>query len=110
MANIFNSKETLKAAVELWCNNRSAALTQYGNISDWDVSNVTDMSMLFSNCHILNDDITGWDTSKVTDMSQMFSDADTFNQPIGRWNVSNVTNMSGMFDGAQSFNQPMKKE
>lgn len=107
MANRFNSKETLKEAVELWCNNRSRAEEQYGNISDWDVSEVTDMSDLFSGCTTFNDDISRWDVSKVTNMAGMFKEARAFNQPIGDWDVSNVTNMEEMFAIALVFDQPI---
>ena len=66
------------------------------DISNWDVSNVTDMFAMFSTASSFNQDISGWDVSKVTDMSEMF-DKTSFNQPIGNWNVSNVTNMRFMF-------------
>ena len=44
-----------------------------------------------------NHDIGGWDVSNVTDMSDMFSHASSFNQDIGDWDVSSVTDMRGMF-------------
>jgi surface protein len=44
-------------------------------------------------------DIEDWDVSNVTDMSQMFKNADQFNRDLGEWNVSNVTNMSEIFAG-----------
>ena len=34
-----------------------------------------------------NQDISGWDVSNVTDMSSMFSRAASFNQDIGGWDV-----------------------
>jgi surface protein len=99
----------IQTAVDLWVSDPSAATTTYGNISDWDVSNVTDMSELFKNKTTFNDDISNWDVSSVTNMSYMFSqnsyNASSFNQDIGGWNVSNVTNMSSMFTKASSFNQ-----
>ena len=107
MANIFISKDALIAAVEFWCNNRAEAESQYGHISDWDVSSVTYMSHLFTGMALFNDDISRWDVSNVTNMSGMFHGARSFNQPIGDWNVSNVTNMSHMFCNALSFNQPI---
>ena len=45
-----------------------------GDISKWDVSNVTDMHRMFYKCDIFNQDISGWDVSKVTDMSGIFQD------------------------------------
>ena len=76
-----------------------------GDISNWDVSNVTDMSMMIYYAPTFNQNIGSWDVSKVTDMFGMFLYAETFNQNIGYWEVSNVTNMSDMFYSASSFNQ-----
>ena len=42
----FNN-ETLKTAVNEWCEDRTAAISQYGHISDWDTSSVTNMKTLF---------------------------------------------------------------
>ncbi len=74
-------------------------------INDWDVSNVTDMSLMFFNASSFNQPIGDWDVSNVTDMGGMFSSATSFNQPIGNWDVSNVTDIEGMFFYATSFNQ-----
>ena len=78
-----------------------------------DVSEITDMSGLFSgtfnNKNKYNGDISKWDTSNVTDMNDMFNWACKFNQPIGRWDVSNVTNMASMFCGASEFNQGLSR-
>ena len=73
-----------------------------------DVSQITDMSGLFSNKKV-KFDIAGWDVSHVVDMHGMFVHSIQFNQPIGEWNVSNVTNMSSMFNVAYSFNQPLEQ-
>jgi surface protein len=77
------------------------------NISNWDVSRVTDMSRLFYKFTVFNQDISRWDVSNVTDMSHMFESAKSFNQPLNDWNVSNVQNMEVMFLRAESFNQPL---
>jgi surface protein len=65
------------------------------DISNWDVSNVTDMSCMFSGS-VFNGDISNWDVSNVTDMRWMFSGS-VFNGDISNWDVSNVTNMRWMF-------------
>jgi len=78
-----------------------------GDISNWDVSNVTDMSDMFSSSSF-NSNISNWDVSNVTNMSSMFENANDFNINISRWNVSNVTDMSRMFRGTYSFNQSLK--
>ena len=94
----------IQTAVDLWVSDSAAATTTYGNISNWNVSQVTDMSGLFRDTSF-NDDISAWDVSSVTDMSGMFAFASAFNQDIGSWEVGNVEYMDGMFDSAFAFNQ-----
>ena len=50
-------------------------------------------------------DISNWDVSNVTDMNHMFEDATSFNQSLNKWNVSNVRKIINMFWGASSFNR-----
>ena len=83
---------TIKRAVRDYLNGgarKQRVVTKYGDISNWDVSNVTNMYGMFGN------------------VAGMFEDARYFNQPLNKWNVSNVTNMRGMFIRAESFNQPL---
>ena len=83
-------------------------LYRYGEIEDWDVSNVTSMSEMFSRqARSFNQPLNKWNVSKVTDMNWMFQNANSFNQPLNDWNVSNVTSMNEMFCCAYSFNQPL---
>ena len=83
--------------------------TKYnGDISEWDVSHVTNMEGMFYYAESFNQPIGNWNVSHVTDMGFMFGGAKLFNQYIGNWNVSRVTNMSGMFNGAISFNQSIR--
>jgi len=67
-----------------------------GDIRGWNVSNVTDMSYMFSGSQF-NGDISEWDVSNVKDMSYMFYENYRFDRDIGKWNVGNVTNMVHMF-------------
>ena len=78
-----------------------------GNLNNWDVSNVTDMSNMFNKTTSFNQPLNNWDVSNVTNMGAMFYNASTFNQSLNDWDVSNVTNMSSMFYFALSFNQPL---
>ena len=50
-----------------------------------------------------NQDLSAWDVSNVTNMSFMFS-RNPFNQDLSAWDVSNVTDMSFMF--SSDFLQP----
>lgn len=104
----FNN-ETIRTAVKEWLDNSNEAESKYGHISNWDVSNVTDMNEMFFDADSFNQDIGKWDVSNVTDMSSMFSKAKSFNQDIGKWDVSNVTNMCKMFKRAYRFNKPLNK-
>ena len=79
----------------------SNAYNVYGQISQWDTSQITDMSGLFQDASGFNEDITGWDVTNVTDMRNMFNGASVFNQPdISGWNVTNVTNFTDMFSNS----------
>ncbi len=79
------------------------------DISQWNTSNVIDMSYMFGEAESFNQDLSSWDVSNVTDMSFMFGVASSFNQPLAGWNTSNVTDMSWMFYGADSFNQDISQ-
>ena len=46
-----------------------------GNVSEWDVSQVTDMSYMFGGADSFNGDLSSWNVSQVRDMNQMFSSA-----------------------------------
>ena len=117
--------DQLRTAVVDWVDNSGDAEVQYGPISEWDVSKVTDMSNLFcvregwmdseyyadnyEDC-VLTDDtfneaIGAWDVSSVTDMRYAFYEAAAFDADIGAWDVSKVTGMEEMFYGAAAFDQ-----
>ncbi len=68
-----------------------------GDISEWNVSNVTNMYGLFWNNSKFNGDISKWNISKVENMKNMFGDSNFNNNSICNWNVSKVKNMALMF-------------
>jgi surface protein len=115
---------TIKGAVNAFLSGNSTLLDEvtnaYGQIEDWDTSEVTNMEGLFFNRPGFNWDISKWDTSKVTNMGSMFYMTTAFNQDISTkivnqglaneylaWDVGQVTDMQEMFRSAIAFNQPI---
>ena len=83
---------------------------EYIDISDWDVSNVTDISGLFYACYELKSigDLSKWDVSKVESMIGMFAHYKTITSvgDLSNWDVSNVKYMSYMFHNSGIKNTP----
>ena len=115
--------QNIREAVQYYLKNNLNKMGQsiweykYGYISEWDVSNVTDMSNLFRNAKKFDGNISKWDVSNVRNMEGMFWCAKNFNQDINTkvvtredgskytaWDTSNVTNMKRMFAYATKFN------
>ncbi len=99
-----DKNDLLRVAVNAWNDNSTTAKGTYGNISEWDTSNITDMRDLFDGMSNFNDDISKWDVQNVTSMEGMFRGADKFNGIIQDWDTSNVTSMKEMFLNATKFN------
>ena len=86
---------------------RSEHEARYGPIAQWDVSDATALSYVFTdqNEFTFNQSLSEWDVSRVTSMLQTFAWAKYFNGDVDRWDVSNVVIMQLMFSGATSFNR-----
>ena len=90
------TNKTLRRAVKDYLaggDRKKSIVKKYGEISNWDVSNVKDMHGLFCGEASFNQPINDWDVSKVESMQFMFQNATSFNQPLNKWNVSNVEDM-----------------
>ncbi|WP_413517151.1 MucBP domain-containing protein [Carnobacterium maltaromaticum] len=74
-------------------------LTTINNPSNFDTSNVIDMTYLFWNCSSLTSlDVSSWDTSNVEKMTGSFLGASALtNLDLSSWDVSNVKAMNSMF-------------
>ena len=69
------------------------------DLSDFDTSEVTDMSSMFAGMNQISSfNFSSFNTSKVTNMSSMFEDAYGLTSlDISNFDTSNVTDMSSMF-------------
>jgi surface protein len=99
-----------------------ADCTSFNNsIRNWDVSEVTDMSLMFNGFQdtmIFNNGLASGVTgtlfvngkapkSALTRTFGMFNRCTSFNQSVSNWDASNVTNMSQMFAVCSAFDQPL---
>ena len=76
-------------------------ISDLSSLAHWDTSNVTDMEELFNGCESLSNisSLSNWNTSNVTDMEGLFNGCKSLSDisSLANWDTSNVTNMSGMF-------------
>ena len=66
-------------------------------LSDFDTSNVTDMSYMFAGNQSSNLDLSNFDTSNVIDFSGMFWRCESAELDLSSFDTSNVTNVYWMF-------------
>lgn len=112
---IFSNKGELQTALAAWKADRSAAQTQYGHISKWDVSSVSDFSGLFQQSFTgtayagvpFSEDLNDWNTGNVTNMSNMFYNCTYANPKITNWDTTNVTDLNSCFYKAREFCQDL---
>ena len=75
------------------------------SLSNFNTSQVTDMSFMFANCSSLTTlDVSNFNTSNVTNMSSMFARCSSLTTlDVSKFNTSKVTNMSSMFARCSSL-------
>jgi surface protein len=68
------------------------------------------MKFMFYHANIFNNDISNWNITNVNDLSRMFCNTNDFNQNLTKWNISKNTNISGMFKNSsiQKTNKPLR--
>lgn len=69
MATITNSN--IRSAVQLWSSDQQQASSTYGDISNWQLGSVTDVSYLFQDMALGTsfNGISSWQMSSVTNMA-----------------------------------------
>lgn len=76
------------------------------DMSNMDLRNVNNFNFMFENATSLSkiDGIGEWDVSNATDMTKMFSgDTALTNLDLSKWKPLNVTNMAAMFKGCSGL-------
>jgi len=76
-------------------------------VTDWDTSNVTNMSNLFRNIDAKNLDVSNWDVGNVTNMNNMFQ-SNEGNPDVSNWDVSSLVQAESMFRVARNANPDCK--
>ena len=99
---LLNSKMNIKSLFE-----NCKSLKYVLDISNFDISNITNMSYMFCGCiNLLSiPDISHWNTINVTDMSHMFERCIFLEKlpDISKWNISNVKTINHLFDRCLSL-------
>jgi len=61
------------------------------------------MNKLFQSSSTFNQDISNWDVSSVTDMDYMFYSASAFNQDLSSWCVTDLTTSTNFDSSATAW-------
>ncbi|MCD8191043.1 MAG: BspA family leucine-rich repeat surface protein [Clostridiales bacterium] len=90
---------------DLFAKYENVTSIQFGG--NFDTSNVTDMTGMFSGCKVLPAlDLSSLDTSNVTNMSWTLSHCYALKSlNLSGWNTHQVTNMYAMFDSSSALNK-----
>ena len=102
------SKETIKCQNNTIKRHVKEQIELLGNEADLnhlDVSEVTNMEVLFVKYEDFNGDVSYWNVSNVKDMRSMFNDTQ-FNGDLSSWDISNVENIGDMFGSAEYYYDP----
>ena len=100
-----SNKTELQTAVDSWIIDEIASNNVRGNISGWNVSNVTDMSELFMGTDVSGRviNLSSWDMSNVKKADDMFRNIPNLGSGSFRadgWDLSECTDVHSMFVGS----------
>lgn len=88
-----------------FCFSNMFLLTEWKNLTSWDLSEVTLMPDSFRGVTIFDQALNELDVSNVQDFGRMFRQSDAFSQDISSWDMSNATSINSMFYATNNFNQ-----
>lgn len=79
------------------------------DMSEWDMSNVTDTSYMFAYCSNFTADLSNWDLTNVKNARAMFLKCYKFNSDISNWNMPNLENSQWMFTECHELDADITK-
>ena len=75
------------------------------DVSGWNIGKVTNIQSMFENCKVTTiAGLESWDTSYITSFDCLFKGCKANILNISNWNISKVTKLSGTFDGCSELN------
>lgn len=73
------------------------------DISEWDVSNVTNMEEMFADCKKFNSDLSEWNVHSLRKAFAMFNNCENFDSDLSNWDVTNLEEAKSMFHNCKKF-------
>lgn len=89
-----NYGHTLKSLEEM--------MNKYGRIDYINTKNVTNMKELFKDIVVICD-ISNWNVSNVTNMDNMFHNSNLNGYDLSKWKLDNLKSMNNIFDNCKEF-------
>lgn len=81
-----------------------------GDISCWNVTNVTNMNYMFYECENFNCDLSNWEPKNLKQAEGMFEGCSNFiGIGLDNWELPKLTNAQTMFLNCENFNQDLSK-
>jgi surface protein len=108
--DVLLSNTSSSSSPETTSSSSTSVVQQYGPLSRWDVSRVTNFSSLFDgkrNPNLIatfDEDLSAWNVDQATEMFRMFAKLSKFTgRGLQHWNVRKVTTFRSMFHETIKF-------
>lgn len=78
---------------------QDSTAVQWPGLERWDMSNILDVSRMFSGCVNFNQNLSTWRTGMCKHFADMFYGCKSLAQVFDGWDVQKAVELSGMFQG-----------
>lgn len=78
---------------------QDSTAAQWPGLERWDMSNILDVSRMFSGCVNFNQNLSTWRTGMCKHFADMFYGCKSLAQVFDGWDVQKAVELSGMFQG-----------